>query len=202
MKIILEFIDLNIAYSPIIFSGLLILAGLNIPISEDAIILIGGMLSSRKNEYTIPIFLGIFFGAYISDIISFCIGRFLAKKLFKQKTQTNKLLDKMNYYYGRYGKLTLLIGRFIPFGFRNAIFISAGMGKMRTSHFLITDFFAAMISITTYFILSFKIGESFQIILPKIKIILLIIFIIITIIIVINYIIKKKKTQKVDKLSK
>ncbi|QFP42068.1 DedA family protein [Borrelia miyamotoi] len=202
MKIILEFIDLNIAYSPIIFSGLLILAGLNIPISEDAIILIGGMLSSRKNEYTIPIFLGIFFGAYISDIISFCIGRFLAKKLFKQKTQTNKLLDKMNYYYGRYGKLTLLIGRFIPFGFRNAIFISAGMGNMRTSHFLITDFFAAMISITTYFILSFKIGESFQIILPKIKIILLIIFIIITIIIVINYIIKKKKTQKVDKLSK
>ncbi|BCR21687.1 DedA family protein [Borrelia sp. HM] len=202
MNIILEFIDLNIAYSPIIFFGLLIIAGFNIPISEDAIVIIGGMLSSRRNEYTIPIFLAIFCGAYISDIISFYIGKFLAKKFFKQKTKTNKLLDKMNYYYGKYGKLTLIFGRFIPFGIRNAIFMSAGMGNMRTSHFLITDFFAAMLSITTYFILSFKIGQAFKIILPKIKILLLIIFITITIIFVINYIIKNKKTQKVDKLLK
>ena len=200
MNTILEFIDLNIAYSPIIFFGLLIIAGFNIPISEDAIIIIGGMLSSRKNEYTIPIFLAIFFGSYISDIISFYIGKFLAKKFFKQKT--NKLLDKMNYYYGQYGKLTLIFGRFIPFGIRNAIFMSAGMGNMRTNHFLITDFFAAMLSITTYFILSFKIGQVFKIILPKIKIILLIIFLTITIIFIINYIIKNKKTKKVDKFLK
>ncbi|AHH12267.1 Alkaline phosphatase like protein [Borrelia hermsii YBT] len=200
MHIILEFIDLNINYSPIVFFGLLILAGFNIPISEDAIVIMGGILSSRKNEYTILIFLGIFWGAYIGDVISFYIGRFLANKLLKQKKQTNKLIDKMNYYYKRYGNLTLLFGRFIPFGVRNAIFISAGMGNMRISNFLITDFFAAMISITTYFTLSFKIGESFKIIFPKIRLILLITLIIITILILISYIIRKKKIQKVDKL--
>ncbi|AHH10413.1 DedA family protein [Borrelia coriaceae] len=200
MHIILEFIDLNIAYSPIVFFGLLILAGINIPISEDAIVIMGGILSSRKNEYTFLIFLGIFWGAYIGDIISFHIGKFLANKLLKQKKQTNKLIDKMNYYYKRYGSLTLLIGRFIPFGFRNAIFISAGMGNMRTSNFLIIDFFAAIISITTYFVLSFKIGESFKLIFPKIRIILFITLITITIIMLISYIIKKKRIQKVDKL--
>ncbi|UPA11937.1 DedA family protein [Borrelia venezuelensis] len=202
MHIILEFIDLNIAYSPIVFFGLLILAGFNIPISEDAIVIMGGILSSRKNEYTILIFLGIFWGAYIGDIISFYIGKLLANKFLKQKKQTNKLIDKMNYYYKRYGSLTLLFGRFIPFGFRNAIFISAGMGNMSTSNFLITDFFAAMISITTYFTLSFKIGESFKLIFPKIRIILLIALILITIIILIIYIIRKKKIKKVDKLFK
>ncbi|AHH03217.1 Alkaline phosphatase like protein [Borrelia nietonii YOR] len=200
MHIILEFIDLNINYSPIVFFGLLILAGFNVPISEDAIVIMGGILSSRKNEYTILIFLGIFWGAYIGDIISFYIGRFLANKLLKQKTQTNKLIEKMNYYYKRYGSLTLLFGRFIPFGVRNAIFISAGMGNMRISNFLITDFFAAMISITTYFTLSFKIGESFKIIFPKIRLILLITLIIVIILILISYIIRKKKIQKVDKL--
>ncbi|ACH94500.1 DedA family protein [Borrelia recurrentis] len=202
MYIILEFIDLNIAYAPIVFFVLLILAGLNIPISEDAIVIMGGILASRKNEYTILIFLGIFWGAYIGDIISFYIGRFLANKFLKQKTKTNNLLDKINYYYKHYGSLTLLFGRFIPFGFRNAIFISAGMGNMHSSNFFIIDLFAAMISITTYFTLSFKIGESFNTIFPKIRFILLIIFIIIIIIILIllRYILKKKKPKKVDKL--
>ncbi|AHH08213.1 DedA family protein [Borrelia anserina] len=202
MHSILEFIDVNINYAPIVFFGLLILAGFNIPISEDAIVIMGGILSSRKNEYTILIFLGIFWGAYIGDIISFYIGRLLVNKLFKQKTKTNKLIDKINQYYKRYGSLTLLFGRFIPFGFRNAIFISAGMGKMNTSNFFTIDFFAAMISITTYFTLSFKIGESFKMIIPKIRFILLITLIIITTLILINYIIKRKKNQKVDKLFK
>ena len=104
----------------------------------------------------------------------------------------------MNYYYGQYGSLTLFFGRFIPFGVRNAIFISAGMGNMRPRHFLLADFFAAIISITIYFTLSFKIGESFKMIFPKIKIIVLIAFIALTIIILIVFFIKIK-TQKVDK---
>ncbi|AYE36137.1 DedA family protein [Borrelia turcica IST7] len=199
MHIILEFIDLNIGYAPMVFFTLLILAGFNIPISEDAIVIMGGILSSRKSEYTILIFLGIFWGAYIGDIISFYIGRFLAYKLFRKETKVNKLIDTMNYYYGKYGSLTLFLGRFIPFGVRNAIFISAGMGNMRPRHFLLADFFAAIISITIYFTLSFKIGESFKMIFPKIKIILLIAFIALSIIILIVFFIKNKKTQKVDK---
>ncbi len=82
---IIEYIDSNIAYSPIVFFSLLILAGLNVPISEDAIVLMGGILSSRKNEYTILIFLGIFWGAYLGDIISFYIGKLMGNKLFKNK---------------------------------------------------------------------------------------------------------------------
>ncbi|AWG42640.1 hypothetical protein CR532_01290 [Candidatus Borreliella tachyglossi] len=199
MHIILEFIDLNIAYAPIVFFVLLILAGLNIPISEDAIVIMGGVLSSRKNEYTILIFLGIFWGAYLGDIVSFYIGRFLVDKLLKQKTKANKIIDKMNYYYGQYGSLTLFFGRFIPFGIRNAIFMAAGMGNMRPIHFIVADFFAAMVSITIYFTLSFKIGGSFKVILSKIKIILLLAFIILAIVLLIIYIIRGKKIQKVDK---
>ena len=48
MHIILEFIDLHIGYAPMVFFTLLILAGFNIPISEDAIVIMGGILSSRK----------------------------------------------------------------------------------------------------------------------------------------------------------
>ncbi|QMU99049.1 DedA family protein [Borrelia sp. A-FGy1] len=202
MNMILEFIDLNIGYAPVVFFTLLILAGFNIPISEDAIVLMGGILSSRKSEYTVLIFLGIFWGAYIGDIISFYIGRFLAYKLFRKKTKVNKLIDIMNYYYGEYGSLTLFFGRFIPFGVRNAIFISAGMGNMRPCHFLLADFFAAIISITIYFTLSFKIGESFKMIVPKVKITILLSFISLSTIILIILFIKNKKKQKIDKYFK
>ncbi|UGQ15946.1 MULTISPECIES: DedA family protein [unclassified Borrelia] len=199
MNLILEFIDLNIGYAPIVFFTLLILAGFNIPISEDAIVIMGGILSSRRSEYTIFIFLGIFWGAYIGDIISFYIGKLLAYKLFKEKTRVNKLINTMNYYYGQYGSLTLFFGRFIPFGIRNAIFMSAGMGNMRSRHFFLADFFAAITSITIYFTLSFKIGESFKVIFPKIRMILLIVFIVLMIIILVCFFIKKKKIQQVDK---
>ncbi len=165
---IIESIDSNIAYSPIVFFSLLILAGLNVPISEDAIVLMGGILSSRKNEYTVLIFLGIFWGAYLGDIISFYIGKLMGNKLFKNK-KDNNLLDKINYYYGQYGVLTLFIGRFIPFGVRNAIFISAGMGNMKSNLFIVSDFFATLLSIMVYFTLSFKLGQSFEIIFSKIK---------------------------------
>ncbi|AEW68590.1 DedA [Borreliella garinii BgVir] len=193
---IIESIDSNIAYSPIVFFSLLILAGLNVPISEDAIVLMGGILSSRKNEYTVLIFLGIFWGAYLGDIISFYIGKLMGNKLFKNK-KDNNLLDKINYYYGQYGVLTLFIGRFIPFGVRNAIFISAGMGNMKSNLFIVSDFFATLLSIMVYFTLSFKLGQSFEMIFSKIKIIIFAIFITVISTTIIIWVIKKNK--KVDK---
>ncbi|WPM06051.1 DedA family protein [Borreliella sinica] len=193
---IIESIDSNIAYSPIVFFFLLILAGFNIPISEDAIVLMGGILSSRKHEYTVLIFLGIFWGAYLGDIISFYIGKLMGNKLFKNKKENN-LLDKINYYYGQYGILTLFIGRFIPFGVRNAIFISAGMGNMKSNLFIVSDFFATLLSTMVYFTLSFKLGQSFEIIFSKIKIIIFTIFITVVSTAIIIYVIKKNK--KVDK---
>ena len=39
-------------------------------------------------------------------------------------------------YYTKYGVVTLLIGRFIPFGVRNCLFVTAGIGKMRFWKFI------------------------------------------------------------------
>ena len=40
-------------------------------------------------------------------------------------------------FYKKYGALTLVIGRFIPFGVRNAIFLTSGISKMPFAKFFI-----------------------------------------------------------------
>ena len=44
---------------------------------------------------------------------------------------------KVASFYQKYGVWTLVVGRFIPFGVRNALFLTAGIGKMSPVRFAI-----------------------------------------------------------------
>jgi membrane protein DedA with SNARE-associated domain len=72
--------------------------------------------------------------------------------------------------------LTLIVGRFIPFGVRNALFITAGLGKMNAIKFAVSDFIACTISCTFFFWLYFTYGESVIDIVKRGNIILFTIF--------------------------
>ncbi len=68
---------------------------------------------------------------------------------------------------------------------------------MKSNLFIVSDFFATLLSIMVYFTLSFKLGQSFEIIFSKIKIIIFAIFITVISTTIIIWVIKKNK--KVDK---
>lgn len=156
-------INSNVQNAPYIIFGLLFLAGFNIPVSEDLMIFTSAILASKFPEYLVPLFTALFLGAYISDLICYSLmGRYLGHKLFKIKffatVVTPEKLEKVNYFFKKYGVLTLIFGRFIPFGFRNALFISAGLGKMSAIKFAISDLIACSISVVAYFYIYFKFG--------------------------------------------
>ena len=69
-------------------------------------------------------------------------------------------MTKVQGYYEKHGALTLLFGRFIPFGVRNSLFLTAGMGKMNFARFAVYDFIACMISVVTFFILYVHYGTK------------------------------------------
>ena len=165
MEAFLDFVQANVQYAPYAFFGLLFLAGFNLPVSEDLMLFSSALIAIKNPEMKYQLFTGVFLGAYISDLICYALmGRYLGQKIFKikffSKMITDEKLEKVNAFYSKYGIFTLLIGRFIPFGVRNALFLTAGLGKMNAWKFAISDLIACVVSCVFFFWLYFTYGES------------------------------------------
>jgi membrane-associated protein len=164
METLTLLIESNIQHAHLIIFGALLLAGLNIPVSEDALILIAAVLANTYEEYLPRLFIGVYMGAYLSDLICYSLGRFLGPKLFEvrffAKMATPERIDKIHAFYEKYGVITLLLGRFIPFGVRNGLFLTAGLGQMKFVKFALTDFTACTISTVTFFSLYYHYGGT------------------------------------------
>jgi membrane-associated protein len=154
----------NITLAPWVIFGLLLLAGLNIPVSEDGMLLITAILAFNNPDHLVPLFLAVYLGAYFSDIICYTLGRTLGPKLFKisffKSMMSQKRMDEINRFYEKHGILTLIFGRFIPFGVRNGLFLTAGLGKMNFTKFALSDLLACTISCSAFFSLYYKFGKE------------------------------------------
>lgn len=164
MDQLLELINANVQFAPFIIFGALLLAGFNLPVSEDAMLFISAILARNNPEKLLWLFMGVFAGAYLSDLICYWLGRKFGPKLFSIKFFSNmvspKKLDRINHFYKRHGILTLLVGRFIPFGVRNALFLSAGLSKMNFLRFSLSDLAACIISNVFFFTLYYHYGMT------------------------------------------
>ncbi len=144
--------------------GLLLLAGFNLPVSEDLVFIISASIAATViPENTVLIFMGCFLGAYFSDIIAYLIGRhgvnYLLKMKFFNSESTQRKVATVEKYFNKYSGKTLFFGRFIPFGVRNILFITAGMVRMEPLRFLIIDFSALIITSVILFSVGYKFGQ-------------------------------------------
>jgi len=159
-------------YTPYVAFGLLILAGLNLPVSEDIVFIISASIAATvEPEDTALIFAGCFLGAYLSDIMAYCIGRFAGEYVLDEKRKwtnrfvSKKKLDKVRYYFLRHGQKTLFIGRFIPFGVRNVLFMTSGMVRMPINRFLAIDLAALTLTSSVLFSLGYTFGRHYHVVI-------------------------------------
>ncbi len=167
--------------------GLLMLAGLNLPISEDLVFIISASIAATiipENKYLI--FAGCFLGAFISDIIAYLLGRYGLTLLFKtrifNRKSTRKRIVLIEFYFNKYGGFALFVGRFIPFGVRNMLFLTAGMVKFRLLKFILVDLSALTITSTLLFYLGYKFGENIDIVIHHLKSYKIVVFVALAII--------------------
>lgn len=150
-----------------IFFLLLMLAGLNIPVSEDIILLTAGALASTclSNDF-LHLFLWVYAGCWLSAWEAYWIGRYFGPRLYEirwfHKMINPRRIEKLHTYYEKFGVFTFIVGRFIPGGVRNALFMTAGLGKMPFWKFILRDGFACLISTSTLFYIGFSLSENYQ----------------------------------------
>ncbi len=198
MESLLEIIQQNVQIAPFLVFGLLLLAGFNIPVSEDAMIIISALLAVKHPDHIIPLFIGVYMGAFWSDIICYWLGRKLGPNLWKIKMFANMVskekIDTVSNFYKKYGIITLISGRFIPFGVRNALFLTAGLGKMNFAKFFFSDLLACTISNLILFTLTYKLGDNIIEHVKTSKYIIISIAIALVLFLLIRKVINRKKT--------
>jgi len=153
----------------IIFS-LLLLTGLNFPISEDILLLIGGAIASTCiPDHTLKLYIWIFFGCYLSAWEAYWIGRLLGPRLYHiplfKSVVTPHRLEVLRHYYAKFGIFTFIIGRFFPGGIRNALFMSSGLTKMPFYLFILRDGLACLISSAVLFHIGYRFGQNLDLII-------------------------------------
>lgn len=172
MDILVDFVLQHAEYAHYLIFGLLMLAGLNVPISEDLMLILSGMLASTAEpDGVMQLFVWTFLGAYLSDWEAYWIGRLFGPKLWETRwfSRLASKKEPVARFYHRYGFFTLLLGRFIPFGVRNCLFISAGMGGMSFRRFLVADGIACLISNLVLFSLAFSFGKNYHLLYDYVR---------------------------------
>ena len=184
-------------YLPFIVFFLLLLAGFNLPFSEDLIIISSAIIAQERTSLFFPLYIAIYLGVVISDHIAYWIGFNMGTEIKNRKWFTKTLSDKkiliIQKYLHNYGILTFIICRFIPFGVRNMLFMGSGFSKMDYKLFTIYDLIAAIINTTTLYFLIYFLGISVQKPFKTAGIILFVILIAILITLTLNFLVFKKE---------
>jgi membrane protein DedA with SNARE-associated domain len=153
-------------YYPLVAFIALMLAGLSVPISEDLIIITGALICQEKPSMLVPVFAAIFAGVVISDYFPYFLGIYIRKGTIKSnfigRIFSPKKIVRIHRYLDRYGIFAFIVGRFIPFGVRNTMFLSSGLFGLRLRRFALYDTAAAIISVSTLFFLAYRFGETVE----------------------------------------
>lgn len=170
------------------FAFLILLAGISVPVSIDVILILAGAIASTcLPEKTYTLFAALFLACWVSAWEAYWIGRVLGPKLYDfrwfKHILTLKRIERLHYYYEKFGFLTFMVGRFIPGGVRNALFITSGLGKMPFHKFILRDFPACLLNTSFLYYLGYMFGSNYEIIIAYFKrynsVVLVILFIVI-----------------------
>lgn len=167
METIINYVCEHAHHAPWILFTLLLLSGLNIPFSEDLILLSAGAIASRCiPEYKLLLFISVLMGCYLSAWEGYWIGRLLGPKLYRyrlfSRIMTYERIEWLRHYYAKYGVFTFIVGRFCPGGIRNVLFISSGLTKMPFQLFILRDGLAAFISCNVFFHVGYAFGANLE----------------------------------------
>lgn len=181
MESLYRWIVEHTAAAPWILFILFLLAGLNIPLSIDVLIAIASILAATLiPESTWALYFSALAGCYFSAWLSYWLGRLVGRKLLKwrwmQKILPQERLEKISHFYKKHGFLTLLIGRFIPFGIRNGIFMSTGISRSSFGKFALRDLLPVTLWTSCAFYLFHTLGANYTLLIKYIKIINLTLF--------------------------
>jgi membrane protein DedA with SNARE-associated domain len=149
--------------------SLLTLGIVGLPIPDEMLLIFSGYLVSKGELKTLPTIISAFSGSVIGMSMSYLAGRFFGKHIIKIKTgflpDFEEMLPRIQKWFNKFGKWTLIIGYFIP-GVRHFTAFAAGTSKLRYSVFSVYSYTGGLIWVLTCIIIGYYLGESWKSVFP------------------------------------
>jgi membrane-associated protein len=125
----------------------------------DSLLFVAGTLAGAGYLNIELLLIVLFTAAVLGDTVNYWIGHTTGMKVLEQKYSFVKTehLDRTREYFARYGGITIVIARFIPFIRTFAPFL-AGVGKMRYRWFLTYNVIGAFLWIMAFTLAGFFFG--------------------------------------------
>ncbi len=126
----------------------------------DSLLFITGTIAGTGNLNLLILLPSIIAAAILGDSLNYFIGKFVGQKLLSMNLPMirQESLDKTHEYYEKYGGLTIVIARFVPFVRTLAPFV-AGLGKMKYRSFLFYNVIGGMAWVSIFLIAGFLLGS-------------------------------------------
>ncbi len=175
MDSLYPFILAHAAHAHWLIFGVILLAGMSIPISIDLVLVATALMASRViPEHAVHLYLAVLFGCYFAGWIAYAIGRWLGPKILHipliSKILSPERLEKAGRFYKKHCLWARVLGRFIPFGVRNCLFMSAGLSRMPFLKFAYMDAIACFLWSTLSFYLFYTLGHNYEAVVNSVKV--------------------------------
>ena len=151
-----------IQYGSIALFVMLLLGIIALPIPDETLMVLSGILMSNGNLLVFPTIAAAYAGSICGISLSYVIGKtlgiFFIHKYGRWIGITAEKLEKAHTWFEKYGKWTLLFGYFIP-GIRHFTGFSAGTTSLAYAHFAVFAYIGAVIWASVFLSIGYFFGE-------------------------------------------
>ena len=127
----------------------------------DSLLFAAGVFSADGGGLNIAATLIVFYAAAIlGNTSNYWIARFFGARIIdsgRVKALTKERMDKLDYFFQKYGGLTIVITRFMPF-FRTFAPFIAGMGHMNFSKFTLFNTIGGVAGVSLFVLVGYFFG--------------------------------------------
>ncbi|MDP2934134.1 MAG: DedA family protein [bacterium] len=102
----------------------------------DSLLFTAGALSATTSLNSVWLLVVLSAAAIIGDAANYAIGYYIGERLIQSKLIKKEYLNRTHKFYEKYGKMTIVLARFVPIVRTFAPFV-AGLGRMRYLEFAI-----------------------------------------------------------------
>ncbi|HSP80509.1 MAG TPA: DedA family protein [Myxococcaceae bacterium] len=142
---------------------LLVLGGVGAPVSEELVIITGGLVAARNGASLPMMMLTVWLGILAGDSALYRMGRLLGPRVFTHPRMARVLtparLVLLRRLFTRRGVQAVLLARFLP-GLRAPAFLMAGASGLSYRRFLLADGVAAWAAALGMTWLGYRFGNS------------------------------------------
>lgn len=140
---------------------LLALGIIALPVPEETLMVISGVLIDQGHLHPVPTLLAAYGGSICGITVSYLLGRTAGVSLIKRYGKYvgfhENRLKQAHEWFEKYGKWSLFVGYFIP-GVRHFTGLTAGISLLEYPHFATFAYLGAIFWVTTFVSLGYFFG--------------------------------------------